>query len=188
MILKKITWIAWYPLFFYFFLCLSYSFAQQEAIEKDQYIMSEEKDKKLRILVHIWGEVNRPGEYLVPDGTSVLELISKAGGPTEYSNLNNIKLSRGELGSASLKHLSKDNEDISLQKINLYEKYSERVIKISLKKHLENKNYESLPILQPGDTVIVSRNKWHKLQTMIRIFSQLAIIAQAWYYYSQIDN
>ena len=58
--------------------------AQQQLIKKDQYQIGP--DEKLLIRVHIFGEVQKPGEYLVPDDTDLLELISKAGGPTEFSN------------------------------------------------------------------------------------------------------
>ena len=47
---------------------------------------------QLKVVVHIWGEVRSPGEYTVPAGTNILELISKAGGPTEYANMGKVKL------------------------------------------------------------------------------------------------
>jgi hypothetical protein len=50
-------------------------FSQQEIIRKDQYQIGP--DERLLITVHIWGEVRKPGEYLVPDDTDILELISK---------------------------------------------------------------------------------------------------------------
>jgi len=176
MILKKVISI----IIFDFSLLLIPCFAQQETVEKDQYILG--KEPKLEIVVHIWGEIKRPGEYFVPDGTDVLELISKAGGYTEYSNISNIRLTRGKIGSLALK----DSSNFNSQR-DFINKYSGRVIKINLKKYLKNKNYEPLPILQPGDAVTVDRNKWYTVQTMIRIISQIAIIAQAWYYYSKID-
>jgi hypothetical protein len=152
---------------------------QQETITKDQYILGEEQ--KMEIVVHIWGEVKQPGEYIVPDGTDVLELISKAGGYTEYSNITNIRLTRGKLGSTS-----SASSNTGLNKTSMSIR-PQRVITIDLKKYLKNDQYESLPLLLPGDTVTIGRNKWYKLQTMIRVISQVAIIAQAWYYYSQID-
>src|SRR5574337_1129678 len=60
------------------------------AQERDRYILGEQK--QLEILVHILGQVQKPGEYRVPDGTNVLELLSKAGGPTEYSDLSEVVL------------------------------------------------------------------------------------------------
>lgn len=152
---------------------------QQETVAKDQYILGEEQ--KMEIVVHIWGEVKQPGEYIVPDGTDVLELISKAGGYTEYSNITSIRLTRGKLGSTPSPNSTSRSGETSTRI------RPQRVIMIDLKKYLKNHRYESLPLLLPGDTVTIGRNKWYKLQTMIRVISQVAIIAQAWYYYSQID-
>lgn len=163
-------------------------FSQQLVQDKDQYTIGEED--KLEIIVHIWGEVNKPGKYKVRDDTNVLELISTAGGPTEYSNLSNVKITRGESGSLEMMNSMtsmQDSEKLKVKQKNFLEKYSKRVIKINLKKYLKNKHFESLPILRPGDTVVISRNKWYTMQTIIRVISQIAIIAQAWYYYSQID-
>jgi len=181
MLLKKIISLS----ILNFIILVSHCVAQQIDFKKDKYIVSE--DKKLNIVVHIWGEVNRPGEYMVPDGTNIMELISKAGGPTEYSNLGNIMLTRGELGNSIIdtKH---DSSSSDLQKKRPSVKSLDRVIKINMNKYLTNKNYESLPLLMPGDAVKVGRNKWHKLQTVVRVISQVAIIAQAWYYYSRIDK
>ena len=42
--------------------------------------------------VQIWGYANLPGFYIVPAGTSLNELISLAGGPTEDALLNDIRI------------------------------------------------------------------------------------------------
>lgn len=144
------------------------SFSQQEVIDKDQYQIGA--DERLLITVHIFGEVKQTGEFLVPDDTNVLELISKAGGPTEYSNLNNIKITRGLTSPF-------DQSDSLIEK---------RVLKVNLKKILNKENFkDDLPILQPGDVIRVGRNTWFTWQTIIRVASQLAIIAQVWYWYDR---
>jgi len=157
--------------------------SQEEIIKKDQYMIREEDDSKLKILVHIWGEVSRPGEYIVSDGTDVLELISKAGGPTQYSNLGDIELTRGELGSLRLKSSSVAPDDP--RDINRAGEKN-RVIKINIKKYLKNQEYTMLPLLQPGDVVKVSRNRWFKFETFIKVLAEVAIIAQTWYYYTEL--
>ncbi len=145
-------------------------YSQQEMTEKDQYQIGP--DERLLITVHIFGEVKKTGEFLVPDDTNVLELISKAGGPTEYSNLKNIKITRG------LTSLF-DQSDSLIQK---------RVLKVNLKKILNKEDYKDyLPTLQPGDVVRVGRNTWFTWQSIIRVASQLAIIAQVWYWYNRVD-
>ena len=63
----------------------------------DTYLLGEEQ--RLEIVVHVLGEVERPGEYRVPDDTDVLEAVSKAGGPTEFAHLGNVSLRRRDPGS-----------------------------------------------------------------------------------------
>ena len=174
MLHKKITCLGLCLLFncFIFANC----FAQQIESKKDQYIVSE--DQKLQIVVHIWGEINRPGQYIVPDGTDVRELISIAGGPTEYSNLSNIKLTREYLDNLKIQQgFNKSNERLIKKKL----------ITINIKKYLERELSEPIPILQPGDVVKINRNLWSKWQTMIRVVSQFAIVVQAVYFYSRIE-
>lgn len=49
---------------------------------------------KLNIKVSIWGWVKFPGRYIVPMNTSVVDLISFAGGPTDAANLEDLRLYR----------------------------------------------------------------------------------------------
>ena len=174
MLHKKITCLGLCLLFncFIFANC----FAQQIESKKDQYIVGE--DQKLQIVVHIWGEINRPGQYIVPDGTDLRELISIAGGPTEYSNLDNIKLTREYIDSLKIQ------QGIDKSSNRLVKK---KLIKIDLKKYLETELSEPIPILQPGDVVNVNRNFWSKWQTFIRVISQIAVVVQAMYFYSRIE-
>ena len=45
----------------------------------------------INITVSVWGYVRYPGKYLVPNYSSVKDLISYAGGPTEESNLEDLR-------------------------------------------------------------------------------------------------
>ena len=49
---------------------------------------------KLNIKVSIWGNVKFPGRYIIPINTSVTDLISFAGGPTDAANLEDMRLYR----------------------------------------------------------------------------------------------
>ena len=61
-----------------------------------------------------------------------------------------------------------------------------QVININLKKMLDNeRSMSTLPTLKPGDVIRVGRNGWFAWQTVIRIFSQLAIVVQVWYWYNR---
>ncbi len=181
MSLKRLTWLGGCSSFFYFILFFASCFAQQEMSKKDQYILTP--GQKLQIVVHIWGEVNRPGQYLVPDGTNVLELISLAGGPTEFSKLSNVKLTRESIVS---KTQQVENKEVKKDE-NIIKLVDKKIIKINLKKYLERDQSESLPILKPGDVIKIKKNLWSRWQTLVRVVSQIAIVVQLMYFYSRID-
>ncbi len=48
----------------------------------------------VNITVSVWGFVKYPGRYIIPDYTSVLDLLSYVGGPTISSNLDEIRIYR----------------------------------------------------------------------------------------------
>jgi polysaccharide biosynthesis/export protein len=80
--------------------------------------------------VFITGQVNKPGPYPLTSATSVIQLISLAGGLTEYANTKNILIMRKDA-----------DKQVSL-KFNYKEVSSGK----NLKQNIE---------LKPGDTVIV---------------------------------
>lgn len=155
-------------------LCYANAATQELTVQKDRYLYSDEQT--LQIVVHIWGEVNRPGRYIVQDGTNVLELISLAGGPTEYSNLSKVKLTR-EIFSDT----TEERSNIKIKSVH------KEIIKIDLKKYLEKEVTDPIPVLYPGSVVKISKNNWFRYQSMIRIISQIAIVIQAMYFYSRIE-
>ncbi len=153
----------------------------QSVVKKNEYIIGE--DGKLQFTVHIWGEVRIPGEYIVSDKTDLLELISKAGGPTEYSNLKNVKITRGLL---SITSSAGPIEREAYRNIMMNQASQKRIVKINLHKILESQEFEQLlPTLQPGDVVQVGKNNWFRWQTVIRVVSQLAIVAQVYWYWNR---
>jgi len=151
---------------------------------KESYLIGEEKN--LEIIVHVWGEVRQPGEKRVPDGTNILELISKAGGPTEYSNLSKVLLfSNQKLVLSPEEKAAFNNKQDKFILKDLDELYQTGKVEIDIKNYLDKGKSQYLPRLFPGDVVHVNRNVWHKWQTFIRVASQVAIIAQVWYWYSR---
>lgn len=50
----------------------------------------------VNIKVSVWGFVKYPGRYIIPDYTSVVDLMSYVGGPTDDSNLDDLRLYRIE--------------------------------------------------------------------------------------------
>jgi len=185
MTLKKTILSVWNLLPFCLIIFFSTCYSQQEVIKKNQYQIGP--DEKLLINVHIWGEVRNPGEYLVPDDTDILELISKAGGPTEYANLSKVKITRGLTRITDVKRTSRKRVQ-AFDKDMFLNKYTKQVIKVDLKNLLDKeRHYETLPILQPGDVVRIAKNTWFKWQTVIRVISQVAILAQVWYWYNRAE-
>ncbi len=48
----------------------------------------------INIKVAVWGYVSRPGKYVVPDYTTVSDLLSFAGGPSRDSELDDLRIYR----------------------------------------------------------------------------------------------
>ncbi len=49
---------------------------------------------EINIKVSVWGFVRYPGRYVVPQYTGVLDLLSYAGGPTDYAHLDDVRIYR----------------------------------------------------------------------------------------------
>jgi len=124
--------------------------AEVRSVPSREYYMGEEN--KLEITVNVWGEVTKPGSYRVPDDTDLVELISLAGGPTDYANRKGIKITRS------------DGDGQALIEVNLLE-------------YLDGESRASPPVLMPGDTVRVPRNAKHTWRSAIQVLSDLAVIA-----------
>jgi len=106
---------------------------------------------QLKILTYIWGQIQRPGLYIVPDDTDILTLISLAGGPTVDAKLKSVRIIRNSEGD------------------------KERVIYVDMKKYIESGDYELIPRLMPGDTVIVPGTSFYAFTRIANFLSQVAI-------------
>lgn len=80
--------------------------------------------------VFITGEVNKPGPYSITSATTVMQLISLAGGLREYANAKNIMIMRKE-----------GDQQVSF--------------KFNYKEVAAGKNLKQNVDLKPGDTVVV---------------------------------
>lgn len=145
--------------------------------EKEKYILG--KEQKLEMIVHVFGEVQRPGEYRVRDNTNVIELISKAGGPTEFSRLSGVRITRMAEDLYTVNEKFSNNSTNSKHKEY---KTGKRIIKINLAKYLKNENAISPPKLQPGDIVYVPRNNWFRWRNTVAIARDLAAIASLYFF------
>lgn len=89
----------------------------------------------VNIKVAVWGWVRYPGKYLVPNYTSVADLLSYAGGPTDAADMTDLRIYR--LGDDSTQSLIRFNyNDL------LYES------------KLDNK-YRKVPKLEAGDILVI---------------------------------
>jgi protein involved in polysaccharide export with SLBB domain len=103
----------------------------------------------LLVNINLWGHVQRPGIYSVPSSYTLIDLISSAGGPLSTARLNDVRVVR------------KDQE----------------VLKIDIEKFLKTGDNSLLPILQPGDTIIVAGSIQDIFMQIVGIFRDMAIIA-----------
>ncbi len=151
--------------------------------DQGKYIIGSEK--KLEMIVHIMGEVRKPGEYRVEDNTNLVELISKAGGPTQFSSLSSVRITRiGLMNSAS--NGGNGNPDRSVK--SNYQ-FGKRIMKINVNDYLNNENYKDrVPILLPGDVVFVPRNKWFTWRNVVSIARDLSVIASVYFIYLRATN
>jgi polysaccharide export outer membrane protein len=84
--------------------------------------------------VYISGEVMKPGLYKLREETTILQIISMAGGFTEWAKQNKILVIRKEDGG-------------------------EKRITVSYKKAMEGDDPNSNVVLKPGDTIIVEASR-----------------------------
>lgn len=117
-----------------------------------QYRLSLGTEDQLQFNVHVWGQVNKPGLYVVADGTDLISLISLAGGPTDDAKLANIVLVRTE-GSRPGRFT------------------------VNLETYFSSGSRTQIPILGPGDTVMVPAKYSHYLLRFSGILSVAALIA-----------
>lgn len=102
------------------------------------YYNYADKDK-VNIEVSLWGYVESPGKYLIPQGTTAIDLITLGGGPLTDAQLNDIRIIR----------LKNDTLNITQDQIinlNYNDFLWEDKIKPGTKRN---------PVLMPGDMLMI---------------------------------
>ncbi len=89
----------------------------------------------VNIKVSVWGFVKYPGKYVIPDYSTLSDLLSYAGGPTDDAHLDDMRLFR-----------TKPDSTQELIKFN----YNDLLWEDNLTKEIKN------PKLQAGDMVMVA--------------------------------
>jgi hypothetical protein len=117
-----------------------------------QYHLRLGTEDELQFDVYVWGQVNKPGLYAIADGTDLISLISLAGGPTDDAKLTRVTVvpGRGEARAP---------------------------ITIDLEEFLESGKRQDIPLLRPGDTVVVPAKLTHSLFRFTGVLSVAALIA-----------
>ena len=140
-------------------LCVVPSAAQESPRDRTtaearspQYYLSLGDEDELTIKIFIWGQVGLPGVYEVPDGTDLIAALSLAGGPTDHAKLSEVKIIRSTESTSE-------------------------VIKVNVKKYMETGDLKLIPLLKPGDTVVVSGTVFRMISRFSTFISQLAIVA-----------
>jgi hypothetical protein len=125
--------------------------------EGSQYYLGQSNE--LLIRVNIWGRVSRPGQYFVPATTDLITLISLAGGPESRSRLSDVRVVRdsGEAGA--------------------------EVILVNVRKFLKTGDKKLIPDLKPEDTIVVHGSAWQLVADVVQVVSQLAIVANLYYFF-----
>jgi hypothetical protein len=121
-----------------------------------QYYLGREDE--LLIPVNVWGFVKNPGQYMVPNNTDLIALLSYAGGPNENAKISTIKIVRSD------------------------PKRGSQVWKVDVKKYLDTADSRLIPPLKPGDTIIVKGTTFYFVSKFFEFVSRIAIFAQIYYF------
>ncbi|MCS6966315.1 MAG: SLBB domain-containing protein [Candidatus Kapabacteria bacterium] len=112
----------------------------------------------LTIPVNLWGYVRAPGRYIVPSSTTLVQLLSFGGGPTEYARLTDVRVIR----------------DVRVDTTII-----ERVLVYNLELYQRTGDPSQNPILYPGDTVIVPGGALSTLEVVVSVVRDVLLILQA---------
>lgn len=119
-----------------------------------QYYMAPGTDNQLLMKINIWGEVEKPGVLEVPDRTDLLSALSLAGGPKDGAKLSKVKVIRGFNGE-------------------------KKSWEVNLKQAVKNGEVDRIPMLQPGDTVIVPKGGFRIFSKILTVAYNVAVIVTA---------
>ena len=114
----------------------------------------QQLNSQLQFTVHIWGEVNKPGLYIVPSDTDLVKLMSYAGGPSKNASLHKVRLVRSYEGT-------------------------DQVIELDVNDFVKDADPRIRAPLLPGDTVVVPGSRWYGFSRVVAVLAQVAIVATA---------
>ncbi|HEY3875655.1 MAG TPA: SLBB domain-containing protein [Candidatus Kapabacteria bacterium] len=110
---------------------------------------------EIQIDINLWGFVGSPGHYRVPGSTSLVELLSFAGGPTSQARLVDIKIVHADT--------------TAIKRVQMY----------NLEAYRDDGDLSQNPLLEPGDTIIVSGRALDVFFEAIGIITNIMVIITA---------
>ena len=130
------------------------------------YYNYSDKDK-VNYEVSVWGFVKSPGKYLIPEGTTFIDLISLSGGPLNEAKLENIRIIR-------LKNDSLNIKEDKVIVLNYNDFLSEETIQNPKKQN---------PSIYPGDVILIPggpkysfRDYWSLILTGLSTLTSIAVL------------
>jgi len=148
--------------FFIVFLVLALFLTSHAQISSNQAVNNRAAqyflggEDQVLMPINVWGFVLRPGQYMVPFDTDLVSLLSFAGGPQEDAKIKSIRVVRAS---------TKENED-------------GQVINVDVKEFLKNGSSDLIPVLRPGDTVVVYGTTMHFVQKFFEFSYRIAVFVQ----------
>jgi protein involved in polysaccharide export with SLBB domain len=136
------------------------------AAAQDRSYLVGERDG-LEMIVHVLGEVQKPGEYRVGDRTTLLELVSKAGGPTSFARLGGVRVRR--VATVASGAAPGNAGPVELLDVNLDQAF----------RSVDAQAF----LLRPGDVVLVPKNNWQRWKDFSAVVRDLSVIASAYFLY-----
>ncbi|MCK6600960.1 MAG: SLBB domain-containing protein [Bacteroidetes bacterium] len=111
----------------------------------------------VNIEVSLWGYVNRPGLYKIPHTTDLVSLISLAGGPRENARLDDVRIIR----------IVNNPETNSME---------EKIIRVNLEEFIEKGDRKLIPILKPGDVVVMTGSAYTVFVNFMSVIRDVALV------------
>ncbi len=121
-----------------------------------QYFLGGGVREQVLMAVNVWGFVVKPGQYMVPYNTDLISLLSYAGGPREEAKIKSIKIVRTS------------------------EKAGRKVITVDVNEFLKTAE-TNIPVLLPGDTVVVSGTTFHFIRQLFDFTWRVATVLQVYF-------
>ena len=143
-------------------------------------------EQRLQMVVYVIGEVQRPGEYSVPDNTNVLELLSKAGGGTTLADMSDVSIThqaeQPEMALAAAHGAGSSTDG------NAAGRPEEKVLRINVDEYLRRGSDQPLPALRPGDVVKVPKNSVNTWRNVSAVLRDLALVASTYFLYLRVTD